>query len=99
MATKTGATQTAGAHDVKTLIGRAVEDLSVTDRLQYANTWIAFRLYSPPHKVTKDGVEYVDVRLRRIEAAGKSIEELIAQLRQRSLDPKEFEFTPLKPPY
>jgi len=93
------ATKTAGASDLKSLVGRAVEDLSVTDRLQYANTWIAFRLYSPPHKVTKDGVEYVDVRLRRIEAAGRSVEELIEQLRQRSLDPAEFEFTPLKPPY
>ena len=93
------ATRTAGASHLKSLVGRSVEDLSVTDRLQYANTWLAFQLYSPPHKVTKDGVEYVDVRLRRIEAAGKSVEDLIAQLRARGLDPKEFEFTPLKPPY
>ena len=91
--------KTAGASDLKSLAGRAVEDLSVTERWQYANTWIALRLYSPPHKVTQDGVEYVDVRLRRIEAAGRSVEELIEQLRQRSLDPAEFEFTPLKPPY
>ena len=55
------ATKAAGATDFKNLVGQAVEDLSLTDRLQYANTWIAFRLYSPPHKVTKDGVEYVDV--------------------------------------
>ena len=93
------ATKTAGATDLKRLVGRSVEDLSVADRLQYANTWIAFRLYSPPHKVTKEGVEYVDVRLRRIEAAGRSVEECMAQLRQRNLDPAEFEFTPLKPPY
>jgi len=93
------ATKTAGVGDLKSLVGRAVEDLTVGDRLQYANTWIAFRLYSPPHKVTKDGVEYVDVRLKRIEAAGRSVEELIAQLSARGLDPKEFEFTPLKPPY
>ena len=93
------ATKAAGATDFKNLVGQSVEDLSLTDRLQYANTWIAFRLYSPPHKVTKDGVEYVDVRLRRIEAAGTSVEELIAQLSARNLDPKEFEFTPLKPPY
>ena len=93
------ATKTAGASDLKGLVGRAVEDLSVTDRLQYANTWVAFQLYSPPQKVTRDGVEYVDVRLRRIEAAGKSVEDLISQLSARGLDPKEFEFTPLKPPY
>ena len=49
------ATKTAGATDLKSLVGRAVEDLGLTDRHQYANTWIAFRLYSPPHKVTKDG--------------------------------------------
>jgi len=93
------AIKTAGASDLKSLVGRAVEDLGLTDRQQYANTWVAFRLYSPPHKVTKDGVEYVDVRLRRIEAAGKSVEELISQLSARGLDPKEFEFTPLKPAY
>ena len=93
------ATKTAGTTDLKSLVGRAVEDLGLTDRHQYANTWIAFRLYSPPHKVTKDGVEFVDVRLRRIEAAGGSVEELMAQLTARGLDPKEFEFTPLKPPY
>ncbi|OFV98197.1 MAG: hypothetical protein A3H28_14160 [Acidobacteria bacterium RIFCSPLOWO2_02_FULL_61_28] len=92
-------TKTAASPDLKRLLGQAVEDLSVTDRLQYANTWVAFRVYSPPHKVTRDGVEYVDVRLRRIEAAGHSVEELIAELRRRTLDPMEFEFTPLKPPY
>jgi len=93
------ATKTAGAANLKSLVGRAVEDLGLTDRHQYANTWIAFRLYAPPSKVTKDGVEYPDVRLRRIEAAGTSVEELISQLSARGLDPKEFEFTPLKPPY
>ena len=92
-------TKTAASHDLNSLVGRAVEDLSVSDRLQYANTWVAFRLYSPPQKVTRDGIEYVDVRLRRIEAAGHSIEECITELRRRNLDPTEFEFTPLKPPY
>ena len=92
-------TKTAASRDLKNLLGRAVEDLSVSDRLQYANTWVSFRLYSPPQKVARDGIEYVDVRLRRIEAAGGSIEECIAELRRRNLDPTEFEFTPLKPPY
>jgi len=93
------ATKAEGVADLKSLVGKAVEDLNVTDRLQFANTWVAFRLYAPPQKTLKDGVEYVDVRLRRIEAAGKSVEELLSQLRARGLDPKEFEFTPLKPPY
>lgn len=93
------ATKTAGASDLKNLVGKEVADLTVAERLEYANTWIAFRLYTPTEKVTKDGVEYVDVRLKRIAAAGKSVEELISQLSARGLDPKEFEFTPLKPPY
>ncbi|MBI3894811.1 MAG: hypothetical protein HY313_02660 [Acidobacteria bacterium] len=81
------------------LIGRAVEDLSLAERLQYAGTWVAFRMYSPPQKITREGIEYVDVRLQRIEAAGGSVEECAAQLRNRNLDPTEFEFFPLKPPY
>ena len=44
--------KTAAAADRNNLVGRAVEDLTVSDRLQYANTWVAFRLYSPPGKVT-----------------------------------------------
>ena len=34
-----------------------------------------------------------------IEAVGSSVEECMAQLRRRNLDPVEFEFAPLKPPY
>ena len=83
----------------RSVIGKAVEDLSVEERLQYAGTWVAFRIYVPPHKVAQEGVEYPDVRLRRVEAAGRNVEECIAQLRSRNLDPIEFEFTPLKPPY
>lgn len=81
------------------LIGRALEELSVAERLAHAGTWMALQLYSPPHKVSRDGVEYVDVRLRTIEAAGESVEECVGQLRSRGLNPTEFEFTPLKPPY
>ena len=83
----------------QTLLGRAVEDLSLTERLQYAGTWMAFRIYAPPHKVSREGIEYVDVRLRRIEAYGESMAECSAQLRSRNLDPADFEFFPLKPPY
>ena len=81
------------------LVGRAVEDLNLTERWEYANKWVAFRIYHPPGKVTRDGIEYVDVRLRRIEAAGRSIEECVSQLRTRNLNPDEYEFTILKPPY
>ena len=84
---------------LQTLLGRAVEDLSLTERLKYAGTWVAFRIYAPPHKVSREGIEYVDVRLRRIEAAGESMAECAAQLRHRNLDAADFEFFPLKPPY
>ena len=90
---------TVAATDSSGLVGRAVEDLNLSERWKHANKWVAFQIYSPPHKVSRDGIEYVDVRLRRIEAAGGSIEECVSQLRSRSLDPAEFEFTVLKPPY
>ena len=90
---------TATAADLSSLLGRAVEDLSLSERWRYVGKWVAFQIYTPPHKVTRDGIEYVDVRLRRIEAVGDSVEDCIARLRRRDLDPTEFEFTPLKPPY
>jgi hypothetical protein len=81
------------------LVGRRVEELTLPERLKYANQWVAFRIYSPPGKVTRDGMEFVDVRVRKVEAAGKSAQDCIAQLRRQNLDPAEFEFTILKPPY
>ncbi len=80
-------------------IGRAVDELSLSERLEYAGKWMAFRMYTPPGKVSREGVEYVDVRLRKIEAAGSNFEECHSQLRSRNLDPAEFEFTLLNPPY
>ena len=81
------------------LVGRAVEDLNLSERWKHTNKWVAFRIYAPTGKVTRDGVEFVDVRQRKIEAVGKTIEECVAQLRGRNLDPAEYEFTVLKPPY
>lgn len=82
------------------LIGRHVEELSLAERHRYANTWVAFRIYTPTtEKVVRDGVEMLDVRARKVEAAGGSPQELIEQLRRRNLDPSEYEFTILKPPY
>ena len=90
MATKTAKTG---------LIGRHVDELSLPERLQYANQWVAFQKYTPPKKTTVGGVEFPDVRIRRVEAAGSSAQVCITQLRSRSLDPVDFEFTILKPPY
>ena len=41
----------------------------------------------------------IDLRSRRVEAAGNSMEECAAQLRRQNLNPAEYEFTILKPPY
>ena len=81
------------------LVGRRVDDLSLPERLQYANQWIAFKKYSPPKKIAENGVEYPDMRIRKVEAAGSSAQALITQLKGRYLDPAEYEFTILKPPY
>lgn len=77
-------TQTAA----KAAIGRAPEDLDLTERRELAGNWIALEIYTP--KTTP---------LRRIEAIGPSVEECVALLRRRGLDPAKFEFTVLKPPY
>ncbi|MBI4442148.1 MAG: hypothetical protein HY649_02090 [Acidobacteria bacterium] len=92
-------TSGAVAESSRSLIGRKVEELSLAERLRWANQWVAFRIYHPPGKINQDGTEYVDVRVRRVEAAGTSVEECIAQLREGNLNPAEFEFTILKPPY
>ena len=91
--------QTVADANASELVGRAVEDLSLPERWKHANKWVAFRMYTPPGKVTRDGVEYVDVRHRKIAAAGTSLEECLSQLRSRNLNTAEFEFTVLKPPY
>ena len=82
------------------LIGRRAEELSLPERLQYANTWVAFRIYTPTTEmVIQDGQPAIDLRSRRIEAAGGSPQELLAQLQSQKLDPAEYEFTILKQPY
>ena len=91
MATKTPATG---------LVGRRVDDLSLPERLQYANHWIALKTYTPTKgKIAAGGVEYPDVRIRRVEASGSSAQACITALKDRNLDPTEYEFTILKPPY
>jgi hypothetical protein len=82
------------------LIGRRVEELTLPERLKYANQWVAFRIYTPTQeKVVRDGVEMLDVRRKLVEAAGSSVEDLVSQLRRKNLDPAEYEFTILKQPY
>jgi hypothetical protein len=69
-------------------IGRAPEELTLPQRRALAGSWIALEIYSPK-----------TIPLRRIEAIGGSVEECAAVLRRRGLNPANFEFTILKPPY
>jgi hypothetical protein len=74
--------------DLAQLIGRSPESLRPREAEAAAGKWIALELYSPDR-----------LPLRRIEAIGDSLEECIRSLAARGLDPRRFEFVPLKPPY
>jgi hypothetical protein len=76
------------AIDVKSLIGREPERLSLDQRHASAGKWIALEIYSPK-----------TLPLRRIEAIGDSPSDCAAQLSARGLDPRLFEFQLLTPPY
>jgi hypothetical protein len=74
--------------DPKQVIGRSPDSLTLEERLALAGKYIALEIYSP-----------ATTPLRRIEAIGNSAGECIAQLDSRGLDPTQFEFSPLPPPY
>ncbi len=74
--------------DPARFVGRSPERLSLEEMQALAGKWVALEIYSPE-----------TLPMRRIEAIGDSAEECIRQLSQRGLDPKKFEFTPLKLPY
>jgi hypothetical protein len=70
------------------VIGRNPDQLTLEQRRELAGLWIALEIYRPE-----------TTPLRRIEALGSSVGECIATLKRRGLDPFQFEFTPLRPPY
>ena len=72
----------------ETVVGRSPDQLTLDERHALAGRWIALQIYSPQ-----------TTPLRRIEALGSSVGECIEMLRRRSLDPFQFEFSPLRPPY
>lgn len=69
-------------------IGKSPDALTLDERLALAGLMIALEIYTPE-----------TTPLRRIEAIGASAAECIAQLKSRGLDPMQFEFTRLHPPY
>jgi hypothetical protein len=83
-----GSMTASAAKDPKRAIGHSPEDLTLEERLALTGKIIALEIYSPD-----------TLPLRRIEAIGDSIAECAAQLSARGLDPMNFEFSRLSPPY
>lgn len=69
-------------------LGRAPESLTLSERFALAGCTIALEIYSPQ-----------TLPFRRIEAVGESVEQCVAALRRRGLNPAHFEFSLLDPPY
>jgi hypothetical protein len=74
--------------DARQAIGRAPDRLSLDERMALGGKYVALEIYTPKN-----------LALRRIEAIGDSIEECIRMLQSRGLDPGQFEYTRLAPPY
>jgi hypothetical protein len=69
-------------------IGRSPEELSLDERLHLIGKYIAMEIYSP-----------ATLPFRRIEAIGDSVADCIRMLRSRGLDPENFEYSRMAPPY
>jgi hypothetical protein len=76
------------AKDAGRALGRNPDRLTLTERLALAGKYVAMEVYSPEA-----------IPLRRIEAIGDSLAECLRSLKSRGLDPLQFEFTRLAPPY
>ncbi len=85
--------------DRKPITGRAPEELSIPERLQYAGNWMALELYTPPNLEQEQETPVIQFRLRRIRAVGDTVQDCIRQLQQANLDPRNFEFTQITPSY
>jgi hypothetical protein len=70
------------------LVGRYPERLSIQELTVFEGYVVALEIYTPE-----------TLPLRRIEAAGETAEDCMAQLAARGLDPRHFEYTMLKAPY
>jgi hypothetical protein len=70
------------------VLGRAPEDLTLEERFRLAGQYIALEFYTPK-----------TLPLRRIEAIGASLDECARTLKERGLDPRNFEYLRLTPPY
>ena len=73
--------------DTSRFIGRAPERLGAGEWRQVSGLWAAFEIYTPE-----------TTPLRRIEALGRSAAECMNALAARDLDPRKYEYIPLRNP-
>jgi len=76
------------AKDPRQAMGRNPDRLTLDERRALAGKYIALEIYTP-----------ATLPFRRIEAIGDSMEDCVRLLKSRGLDPMQFEFTRLPPPY
>lgn len=74
--------------DPDRFIGRPPDRLTLEEREALVGKYIARQIYTPKN-----------LALQRIEALGDTVEECVAILRRRGLEPLNFEFVRLNPPY
>ena len=76
------------AKDPRAALGRNPDRLTLEERTALAGKYVAMEIYTPDA-----------LPLRRIEAIGDSIGACVQMLKERGLDPLQFEFTRLAWPY
>jgi hypothetical protein len=74
--------------DLSKFVGRSWERLTLDERELLYGSYIGREMYSPRA-----------LPLQRIEALADSVEACVAMLKQRGLDPLNFEFVRIDPPY
>jgi hypothetical protein len=80
-------------------LGKAPDDLTLTERAALAGQYVALEIYTPTVMGDAGGKPEIAVRLRRIEAIGDTAEDCVRQLESAGADPAAYEFTRLKPPF
>ena len=78
----------AAASNFEELIGRAPDRLDLATREATVGKVIAMQIYSPSN-----------LALQRIQAIGDTVQECVAQLKNQGLDPLDYEFSRLNPPF
>jgi hypothetical protein len=76
------------AQDPQQAVGRNPDRLTLEERLALVGKYIALEIYTPE-----------TLPFRRIEAIGNSTGECIRMLNARGLNPGQFEYSRLVPPY